>query len=272
MAVSKKSLRESIFRGGSDVMAVTRLYTVEEKLVCDLRSEINGDFFFRVPVLSNLGSVIDAPSVPWHTTKIPFSDLPRVLVTYRSSREQSMPLPVVVGVVSNKASKVVATAAGTAATQRSSDPGALDASLATAKAKVIARDAGGVDIISSTEFVARAKEIFLSAGLDKYASVTLAEKLADSLKPLYQAVNALLNFASEFPTQIDFITDAKVLPGTESATLEYEVKGMSSETTPPTPVVKLLRYGFTPYEGPSSISQPPSTDYDSPNVKASTRN
>lgn len=270
MAISKKSIRESIFRGGSDVMTVTRLYTLEEKLVCDLRSELNGDFFFRVPVLSNLGSVIDAPEVPWHTTKIPFSDLPRVLVTYRSSREQAMPLPVVVGVVSNKASKVAETKADTAATQRPSDPGALDASLATAKAKVIARHLGGVDIISSTEFVARAQKIFLSAGLDKYASVTLAEELADSLKPLYEAVNSLLVFASGFPTQLDLITDAEVTPGTESATLEYEVKGLKP-TIPPEPVLKQIKYPFTPYDGPSSISQPPSTEYDSPNVKASTR-
>lgn len=304
-------LRDRLLRGGGDEMVVTRVYTIEGRRLCDLRNPQNGDVYNKVAVLENIGASLDAPTQPWSKTNIPWESLPRVLVVYRSAMEQAGATPVVVGVLSNRSNTNIQQASGTEATRRPSNPGVKDASLATAKAKVIVRDEGGIDNIASEEFVTRAKSILLSAGLEPLKALTIAEDLEAALSPLYTAVNQLLAWASSFagsatitqlalqatpPVQTlnldTFTSVAEGLgvaaptdstpgaligypPGKPAVTIDFTVNGVVPGTLtapiPPGPVAATtnITVPFKPYSGPSSITNPPSTQYDSPNVKAS---
>lgn len=274
-------LRDRLLRGGGDEMVVTRVYTIEGRRLCDLRNPQNGDVYTKVAVLENIGASLDAPTEPWSKTNIPWESLPRVLVVYRSAMEQAGATPVVVGVLSNRSNTNIQQASGTEATRRPSNPGVKDASLATAKAKVIVRDEGGIDNIASEEFVTRAKSILLSAGLEPLKALTIAEDLEAALSPLYTAVNQLLAWASSFASSATIIAESakqNVAPAPDptdttpgalaGVTLSLTVNG-ATLTTPPAPAIINITTPFKPYSGPSSITNPPSTQYDSPNVKAS---
>lgn len=275
-------LRDRLLRGGGDEMVVTRVYTIEGRRLCDLRNPQNGDVFTKVAILENIGASIDAPTEPWSKTKIPWENLPRVLVVYRSSKEQAGATPVVVGVLSNRSNTNIQQAAGSDATRRPSNPGVKDASLATAKAKVIVRDEGGIDNVASEEFVVRAKAILLSAGLEPLKAVTIAEDLKQALDPLYTAVNSLLAWASSFADSTTITALAEVAappvktvsdpvdptPGALiGVTIDLTVTG--TPIAPSVAPTTKITVPFKPYSGPSSITNPPSTEYDSPNVKAS---
>jgi hypothetical protein len=289
----------AVRRGGGDEMVVTRLYTIEEKLYCDLRNPLNCDTFFKVPVVSNLGASIDAPSEPWHKTTIPWDDLPRVIVTYRSSQGQALITPIVTGVVKNNSNNVTPSAnntsgsgnaapsnpvtgttnttsgGGTASTRRPANPGPRDASLATAKSKVIARETGEVDIITDNEFVVRTKTILLSAGVEATKSLAIASEIHDALQPLYDAVDELVKFAASFPTEASILLHPAVVAAGVTAPIirtaaTFEIVGTNPATGTPAPPIS-ASFEFVPYNGPSAISNPPSEDYDSPNVQASPR-
>jgi hypothetical protein len=276
-------LRDRLLRGGGDEMVVTRVYTVEGRRLCDLRNPQNGDSYSNVAILENIGASIDAPTEPWIKTKVPWERLPRVLVVYRSSHEQAGALPVVVGVLSNKSNTNIQSAPSTSsnATRRPSNPGVKDASLATAKAKIIVRDEGGIDNIATEEFVARAKSILFSAGLEPLKALTIAEDLKQALDPLYTAVNSLLAWASSFAGSTTIVSESAKqnvtaipdptdpTPGAlVGITMNLTVNGLTN-TTPPAPATVTITVPFKPYSGPTSIPNPPHTQYDSPNVKAS---
>ncbi len=283
---------DAVRRGGGDEMIVLRAYRIADRLYCDVRNPMNCEVFFKVPVVSNLGAAIDAPATPWHTTKTPMETLPRVLVTYRSSQGQALMTPVITSVVKNRANKVVSTGGSggsggssgssatpsSAATSRPANPGVNDASMATANAKVIARAAGGLDLISSEEMVTKAKEILLvTGGIEPVKAVAIAEELAAALQPLYDTVNSLVSFARSFPTVTSVVANPVVLaaggvsPTPLKITMTYDVEGLSVATQAPV-VVTDVPFDFVPYDGPSAITNPSSEEYDSPNVRVSPRN
>jgi hypothetical protein len=283
-----KQIIDAVRRGGGDEMIVLRAYRIADRLYCDVRNPMNCEVFFKVPVVSNLGAAIDAPSTPWHTTKIPMEKLPRVLVTYRSSQGQALMTPVITAVVKNRANKVVssggssgnsATPSGSsAATSRPTNPGVNDASMATANAKVIARAAGGLDLISSEEMVTKAKEILLVAGgIEPVKAVAIAEELAVALQPLYDTVNSLVSFANSFPTAASVmahplvVAAGGVLPTPLAITMTYGIEGFSASTGAPL-VIPIIPFELVPYDGVSAINNPSSEEYDSPNVRVSPRN
>jgi hypothetical protein len=271
-----RQILEAIRRGGGDEMVVTRAYRIDDRLYCDLRNPLNCDVFFQVPVAANLGATIDAPETPWYESTIPWEDLPRVIVTYRSSQGQSLLGPIVTGVTKNKANKVVAPAAS-GSTSRPPNPTVGDVSMATSKAKVIARAAGHIDLIADLDFEARAQNILLIAGVQPPKALTIAEELRDALQPLYDTVNKLVSFANSFPTvgsvssNPAVVAAGGVLPTPLTITMTYGIVGVNASTQAPL-IIPVLPFDLVPYDGPSTINNPPSADYDTPTVRASPRN
>jgi hypothetical protein len=145
--------------------------------------------------------------------------------------------------------------------------------MATAKAKVIARGTGAMDLIASEDFVTRAKEILLVAGVEPVKSLAIAEEINAALQPLYDTVNKLVLFANSFPSA----NSLAVHPAVVAATIVPPfIVTMTCDVTGPTaagpPATVTVPFDLLPYDGPSSISNPPSTEYDTPNVRASPRN
>ncbi len=268
-------------RGGGDEMVATRVYNLDGYLVCDLICPITSACFSRAPVLFGMAAHIDAPDTPWPDSGVPWEELPRVAVMYVSSQTQTSRAPIVMGVIKNKSSAVQPTKTQNSdSTTRTSQPGVNDASVSTQNAKVIIRDAGDIDAIAAKDFVVRSSRVLLKTEVATLKAPAIAEELVDATKPLYEAVNALLEFAESFPTLGELYLLAQASPEMAGkiltlvkAEMKFVVHGIATPPSPapPEPVQLEVSAPYAPYDGPSKVNVLNHEDFDSPKILISSR-
>lgn len=278
------SLIDVLRVGGGDEMVVTRAYQESGYLACDLICPTTSAVFKGVKTILGISSSINAPPVPWELTKIPWDNLPRVVVMYMSSTSQAQKSPIIIGVIKNGTTDVQAAVVETTpgdTTTRVKEPGVNDVSFSTNNAKVIIRDSGGVDIAAKEDLVAEASGISLKTNPElPLKSLAVAPELVSAIKPLYDAVNSLIDFANAFPSLAAVVSSAQaalaasgstLLPGATSS-LGFEVSGVAVNALgAAAPVAVPANIPYTPYVGPAIVKLLMVEEFDTPTVLATPR-